>query len=112
MFSIGSFTAGTLLGIFIGAFTNHLLAKSRSSVEFERQNFNTASEELRNAFATELIALRPHNADESDAFTFLKSAFQKHEKAIYIFKTYLDSAKQKEFEQAWYDYGLGTYISL
>ena len=104
MFSVGSVSAGALLGILIGAYINHLLAKSRSREDIKHQNFIKASADLREAFATELVSLSPHNVEEVDAYTFLEAAFAKHQKAITLFRPYLDTTKQKEFDMAWYEY--------
>lgn len=102
MFSIGSFTLGTLFGILISQILSHFLAKSRE----KESKFKEACVKLRASFADEIAFLHPHliEGNEEDAHDVLKNAYPKHFKAINEFKIYLPKEKRIKFEEVWRKY--------
>ena len=104
MFSIGSFTLGTLVGILLTSITNHFLAKSRDKENREKEYKQQAGRKLRDAFSDALNAVDPHLVDEEDAYTVLEKSFKEHLQAVNLYRTCLSTSERTEFDEAWADY--------
>ena len=109
MFSIGSFSLGTLFGILITSIVQHFLAKNRSKQERLDSIFNQAAHDFRESFSDELSFLNQKSENnnlgmDETAYHVLKEAFAKHEKAKNIFQYHLPDVDRDNFENTWQEY--------
>jgi len=106
-----------IFGIFLGVwftyrFSKHLIGESHQNAIklIQRQEFNKAATEFRNAFYPELIFLK-HNAridgcgSSDDLGEFLRFGYlHRHLKAFETFKTYLTSEERMAIKKKWDEY--------
>ncbi|MGB1801141.1 MAG: hypothetical protein ACPHLK_09980 [Gammaproteobacteria bacterium] len=104
MIDLGSFSLGTLLGIFLTSLVNHFLAKSRNKENRERHSRMEAGEKLNEAFASALIFLSPHVIEDKDAYDVLNESFKAHASAVMQFRRHLSESEKGDFDKAWYEY--------
>jgi hypothetical protein len=100
----------TISAGFGGAFLDAIISYLYGIKLLQRQEFNKAATEFRNAFYAELIFLK-HNAiiDEcgssDDLGEFLKFGhLRSHLRAFEVFKTYLTSKERADIDKAWQKY--------
>lgn len=100
-FSIGSFTLGTFFVVLVAAIVRHLLAKSRSWQDQERNRFNNAAKEFSDAFID--IHLNIENA-EHPVSEMLRVFFLEHKAAMLKFRPFLRGKRRKDFDKTWQEY--------
>ena len=85
-----SLGVGGIIGALVGALLNHWFAKWRS----KKDRIAYASKELRVAFADELSKLK--NTSDN-AYDILKTAYEKHDKAVSEFSNHLGCVAKRRF---------------
>jgi len=97
-------TAFGTITFLVGMWGGHRLAIGRD----RRKEFNDAASTFRNAFTSELSAIRNPSFDENtktnDSYNLLKEAFGKHRTAYEAFRLFLESGRRNEFDEAWINY--------
>lgn len=112
-FTWGDLTITSIVSLLLGALSGHFLAKDRSRVERSVGRYNSAVAELRKAFSEELAFLRSLTLSEwGKTYQVLKTAFPKHEKAVFEFRDNLKGRQREAFESAWRSYYFPLGINL
>jgi len=99
--SWGSFTAGSLLGILIGHFLSHILAKERAKLDRKATRHNQAVADFKSAFSDALINLHYH---EHTVALILQQTFDDHKIAYIRFRDNLSEQTRVVFDQVWSKY--------
>jgi len=99
--SWGSFTVGSLLGIFIGHFLSHILAKERAKLDRKATRHNQAVANFKSAFCDASINL--HYREHTVAL-ILQQTFNAHKIAYISFRDNLPEKMRVQFNQVWSKY--------
>lgn len=100
MLELGSFSAGTLLGMVLGAFLNHSLASRRNSTERNRNNFDTAAKPFRESLDCIIQAFN----NETDIDSAVLTNYSNQSKQFREFKQHLTGGKLTAAEKTWAEY--------
>lgn len=99
--SWGSFTVGGLLGILIGHFLSHILAKERAKLVRKASRHNQAVADFKSAFGDALINLHYR---ENTVALILQQTFDAHKTAYLRFRDNLPEKERARFDQVWSKY--------
>ena len=104
-----TFGAGAIIGALAMKIIDHRLAKDRTGDDRRIKEFNTAADAFRDAFVSELSAIRNPSFNVTtkpiDPHDLLKEAFGKHRTAYEVFRLSLDSRRlRNEFDREWVNY--------
>lgn len=100
-FEPGNFTAGTLIGMVLGAYLNHSLAIRRSNFESVRKGYNEAAKNFRDSF-TCVIQAFPHGRERMEHIII--NNIKTQEIAMIELKRHLIGKAKTEFEETWQEY--------
>lgn len=100
-FEPGNFTAGTIIGMVLGAYLNHALAARRSDTESVRKGYNEAAKNFRDSF-TCVIQAFPDGKERVEHIVI--NNIKNQEPAMIELKRHLTEKVKAEFEKTWQEY--------
>jgi len=109
-----TFTTGGMLGVLLGYFIEHQLARSRSIEAIRIVEFNKAAAAFYSSFLDEIIFLEDTDPKEVSIELLKRADISKrreqesidmrHRKAMIMFRPYIDESNLAGFDAAWSKY--------